>query len=42
LKGKGINIGDEELKELVNLIKFKDNDTDKISLLERYANGHLL
>lgn len=32
---------DQEVEALVNMLKFEDNKTDKISTLEIYANAHL-
>lgn len=32
---------EEDLNKIVNSLKFKDNQTDNISKVERYANAHL-
>lgn len=36
-----IKFGEEELNKVVEGLKFEDNNTDYISRVERYANGHL-
>ena len=41
LNKMGINFIDQEVDELVNMLKFEDNKTERISTLEIYANAHL-
>ncbi len=36
-----IKYTEEDLNRVVEGLKFADNKTDKISRVERYANGHL-
>jgi len=41
LNKHNIEFTEEEFSDLIQLLKFKDNQTDEISRVERYANGHL-
>ena len=36
-----IKFSEDDLNKVVLNLKFKDNHSDKISRVERYANGHL-
>lgn len=41
LKAHGIECSNEELDEVMNLLRFSDNNSDSISSLEVYSNAHL-
>lgn len=36
-----IKFNEEDLNRVINGLKFPDNNTDRISRVERYSNGHL-
>lgn len=41
LTDMGITYTPEEIDQLLDMLKFKDNQTENISTFEIYANGHL-
>ena len=41
LTSRNIEFTESEIQNLFNSLKFKTNTSDKVSRLERYANGHL-
>lgn len=42
LMSKGVELAEAEIDAIFQSLKFAHNDTNKVSRLEVYANGHIL